>query len=108
MSSPATVGVAETSAPVVNTHFALSEATLLTPIVVSFGWLRLLFRFCPISGHCAAESPSSLHAAKPKAMSAAVARKKIALCFIVPPGVRFCQKDSRGRAERRKKLVNYL
>src|ERR1700693_2100809 len=45
--SPSTVGVAETSPPVVNTHCSLSLSTLAGLMECSAGWLRVLPRFCP-------------------------------------------------------------
>src|SRR3954468_13905446 len=44
---PATVGVADTSLPVVNTHFATSRPTSCVPICRSDRWLRELFRSRP-------------------------------------------------------------
>src|ERR1700757_384790 len=49
--SPSTVGVAETSPPVVNTHFVLRPLTLFGPIECSAGWLQVFARFCPAIGH---------------------------------------------------------
>src|SRR5258708_1593383 len=49
--SPSTVGVAETSPPVVNTHFGVRPMTLAGLIVCSAGWLQVLFRFCPAIRH---------------------------------------------------------
>src|SRR4029077_18565333 len=49
--SPSTVGVAETSPPVVNTHFVVSPLTLAVPIECSEGWLQVLLRFCPAIRH---------------------------------------------------------
>src|SRR6266403_3013685 len=49
--SPSTVGVAETSPPVVNTHFGLRLLTLAALIACSAGWLRVLLRFCPAIRH---------------------------------------------------------
>src|SRR6266481_9963685 len=49
--SPSTVGVAETSPPVVNTHFGFRPLTFLGLIECSAGWLHVLLRFCPAIGH---------------------------------------------------------
>src|SRR5882724_9861595 len=49
--SPSTVGVAETSPPVVNTHFGLRPLTLAGLIECSAGWLHVLSRFCPAIRH---------------------------------------------------------
>src|SRR5712672_232691 len=49
--SPSTVGVAETSPPVVNTHFGLRPLTLTGLIECSAGWLQVLFRFWPAIRH---------------------------------------------------------
>src|SRR6267378_3435764 len=49
--SPSTVGVAETSPPVVNTHVGFSSLTLAGLIECSAGWLQVLFRFCPAIRH---------------------------------------------------------
>src|ERR1700719_1044691 len=49
--SPSTVGGAETSPPVLNTHFGLSPFTLAGLIECSAGWLQLLLRFCPAIRH---------------------------------------------------------
>src|SRR5216684_7820805 len=49
--SPSTVGVAETSPPVVNTHFGVRPLTLAGLIVCSAGWLQVLLRFCPAIRH---------------------------------------------------------
>src|ERR1700747_3213405 len=49
--SPSTVGVAETSPPVVNTHFGLRPLTLSGPIKCSAGWLQVFPRFCPAIRH---------------------------------------------------------
>src|SRR6266481_5992340 len=49
--SPSTVGVAETSPPVVNTHFGFSSLTLAGLMECSAGWLQVLFRFCPAIRH---------------------------------------------------------
>src|SRR6266481_8214989 len=49
--SPSKVGVAETSPPVVNTHFGVRPLTLAGLIVCSAGWLQVLFRFCPAIRH---------------------------------------------------------
>src|SRR6267143_2295498 len=49
--SPSTVGVAETSPPVVNTHFGLRPLTLAGLMESSAGWLQVLLRFCPAIRH---------------------------------------------------------
>src|SRR6266852_5128639 len=49
--SPSTVGVAETSPPVVNTHFGARPWTLAGLMECSAGWLQLLLRFCPAIRH---------------------------------------------------------
>src|SRR5580693_5447387 len=49
--SPSTVGVAETSPPVVNTHFGVRPLTLAGLMECSTGWLQLLLRFCPATRH---------------------------------------------------------
>src|SRR6267378_22129 len=49
--SPSTVGVAETSPPVVNTHFGVSPLTLSGLMECSAGWFQLLLRFCPAIRH---------------------------------------------------------
>src|SRR6267378_3779093 len=50
--SPSTVGgVAETSPPVVNTHFGLRPLTFAGLMECSAGWLHVLFRFCPAIRH---------------------------------------------------------
>src|SRR5712672_319008 len=49
--SPSTVGVAETSPPVVNTHFGFSSLTLAGLMECSAGWLQVLFRFWPAIRH---------------------------------------------------------
>src|SRR5882762_434422 len=49
--SPSTVGVADTSPPVVNTHFGLRPLTLAGLMECSVGWLQLLLRFCPAIRH---------------------------------------------------------
>src|SRR6267154_1851173 len=49
--SPSTVGVAETSPPVVNTHFGVRPLTLAGLMECSLGWLQVLLRFCPAIGH---------------------------------------------------------
>src|SRR2546430_4128188 len=46
-----TVGVAETSPPVVNTHFGFRPLTLAGLIECSAGWLQVLLRFCPAIRH---------------------------------------------------------
>src|SRR5258707_4850826 len=48
---PSTVGVAETSPPVVNTHFGARPLTLAGLMECSAGWLQLLLRFCPAIRH---------------------------------------------------------
>jgi len=47
--SPSKVGVAETSPPVVNTHFGVRPLTLAGLIVCSAGWLQVLFKI--LSGY---------------------------------------------------------
>src|SRR6266403_4193148 len=49
--SPSTVGVAETSPPVVNTHFGIRSLTLAGLMECSAGWLQVLLRFCPAIRH---------------------------------------------------------
>src|SRR6266446_743796 len=49
--SPATVGVAETSPPVVNTHFGVRLLTLAGLIECSPVGFQVLFRFCPAIRH---------------------------------------------------------
>src|SRR6266404_131772 len=49
--SPSTVGVAETSLPVVNTHFGLRPLTLSGLIACSAAWFQVLFKFCPAIRH---------------------------------------------------------
>src|SRR6267143_302303 len=49
--SPSTVGVAETSPPVVNTHFGLKPVTLAGLMECSVGWFQLVPRFCPAIRH---------------------------------------------------------
>src|ERR1700719_2705331 len=49
--SPSTVGVAETSPPVVNTHFGARPLTLAGLTECSAGWFQLLLRFCPAIRH---------------------------------------------------------
>src|SRR5580704_10503218 len=49
--SPSTVGVAETSPPVVKTHFGFRLWTFVGLIECSAGWLQVLFRFCPAIRH---------------------------------------------------------
>src|SRR6266481_2474381 len=49
--SPSTIGVAETSPPVVNTHFGFSSLTLAGLMECSAGWLQVLLRFCPATRH---------------------------------------------------------
>ena len=49
--SPATVGGAETSPPVVNTHFGFRSLTLAGLILCSAGWLQVLLRFCRAMRH---------------------------------------------------------
>src|SRR5580693_6311742 len=49
--SPSTVGVAETSPPVVNTHLGVRPLTLAGLMECSAGWLQLLLRFCPAIRH---------------------------------------------------------
>src|SRR5438477_9063522 len=49
--SAATVGVAETSPPVVNTHFGDSRFTFAGFIKCSAGWLQVLLRFWPATRH---------------------------------------------------------
>src|SRR5882757_6988017 len=49
--SPSTVGVAETSPPVVNTHFGRRPLTLFGAIKCSAGWLQVFPRSCPASRH---------------------------------------------------------
>src|SRR4029077_17464875 len=49
--SPSTVGVAETSPPVVNTHFGARPFTLAGLMECSAGWLQVLLRFCPAIRH---------------------------------------------------------
>src|SRR5882724_2644870 len=49
--SPSTVGVAETSPPVVNTHFGVRPLTLAGVMECSAGWLQVLFRFWPAIRH---------------------------------------------------------
>src|SRR6266853_5133213 len=49
--SPSTVGVAETSPPVVNTHFGFRPLTLVGLIECSAGWLQVLLRFWPAVRH---------------------------------------------------------
>src|ERR1700757_475822 len=56
--SPATVGVAETSPPVVNTHFGFRPLTFLGLIECSAGWLQVLLRFCPAIRHWPVRDPS--------------------------------------------------
>src|SRR6266478_184533 len=49
--SPSTVGVAETSPPVVNTHLGDRFLTLAGPIECSAGWFQVLLRFWPAIRH---------------------------------------------------------
>src|SRR5437868_107601 len=49
--SSATVGVADTSPPVVNTHFGESRFTFAGLIKCSAGWLQVLLRFWPAMRH---------------------------------------------------------
>src|ERR1700686_4766526 len=49
--SPATVGVAETSPPVVNTHFGVRFLTLAGLMECSAVGFQVLFRFCPAIRH---------------------------------------------------------
>src|ERR1035438_4680255 len=46
-----TVGVAETSPPVLKIHFGARELTLEGPILVSDGWFREFDRSFPAAGH---------------------------------------------------------
>src|SRR5882762_3509753 len=48
---PSTVGVAETSPPVVNTHFGVRPLTLAGLMECSAGWLQVLLRFWPAIRH---------------------------------------------------------
>src|SRR6266404_691027 len=50
--SPSTVGVAETSLPVVNIHLGLRPLTLARLIECSAGWFHVLLKFCPAIRHC--------------------------------------------------------
>ena len=45
--SPTTAGVADTSPPVVNSHFTSSSSTLLTLNVFSLAWNRVFCRLPP-------------------------------------------------------------
>ena len=47
--SPSTAGVADTSPPVVNSHFTSSSSTLLTLNVFSLAWNRVFCRLPPAS-----------------------------------------------------------
>src|SRR5467141_3092358 len=49
--SPSTVGVAETSPPVVNTHFGFRPLTSEGLMECSAGWLQVLLRFWPALRH---------------------------------------------------------
>src|SRR5882757_4543245 len=56
--SRSTVGVAETSLPVVNTHFGLRPLTLSGLIECSAAWFQVLFKFCPAIRHWRNEESS--------------------------------------------------
>ena len=65
--SPATVGEAGTSPPVVNTHFGLRSLTLAGLILCSAGWLQVLLRVCrAIRDGLAGDSGEPLCARSPR------------------------------------------
>src|SRR6266704_5023453 len=71
---PATAGVADTSPPVVKTHFALSPATFPALRVPSAAWFRVLERFWPAIVHSGAGGSARAGAVGPLVMPPSAAK----------------------------------
>jgi hypothetical protein len=70
---PSTVGVADTSPPVVNRQCSASVCAFPAPIDVSAAWKRLFCRFCPPVGQSAADAgPHSITASTTAANTAVI------------------------------------